>query len=189
MRYVLDYVTVPGSTLAGYWSLLSRGNGSEPPGFPLAAFPDGTQFNVLIDGRNAGQCSGTVREPLLRWANSGVCTVAEGQSGTSTCMVRIDLSESSTEPVLLLTSTEPGTAQSDIDYVFDPGTIRTIPAGSTHLDIPVQIIADTQIEPDEIFSLRVTLLSGAANLLPNGTIIITNDDTQATDALFRDGFE
>ena len=53
----------------------------------------------------------------------------------------------------------------------------------------MQIIADTQIEPDEMFQLRVTVLSGAANLLPNATIVISNDDTQTVDALFRDGFE
>ncbi len=71
-------------------------------------------------------------------------------------------------------STRDGSAQAGQDYMSTSGTI-TIPAGQTYVLIPVEILADTITEADEIFSLVIRNPIGA--VFPAGISEISSTHT------------
>ncbi len=111
--------------------------------------------------------------------------VLEGNDGTRVLNFRVLLSRPSTEPVTVNYSTSDTTASganravAGEDYESVSGELTFAP-GETEKVVPVLIKGDTNVEPDEVFSLAI---SNSAGALPGTAAvafgIIVNDDTVA----------
>jgi photosystem II stability/assembly factor-like uncharacterized protein len=101
----------------------------------------------------------------------------EGNSGTTQITFQLTLSTTSDLPVLVNYSTADGSALAGSDYQAVSGTITFSP-GQTKATIPVLVNGDTDIEPDETFSL---VLSNPirATIANAGTCTIQDDDAFA----------
>lgn len=125
--------------------------------------------------------TGTIRTddvtPTLS-ADTGGCTVTEGDSGSLNCAVVLRLSKAIDQPVSFVTQTFDGTATAGTDYTGHGVTNRLIPAGQTTLTVNVPVIGDGVDEPNENFILRV---GSVANATPFGFdatgTIVDNDPT------------
>ncbi len=105
-------------------------------------------------------------------------TVIEGNSGTATANFAVTLSNPSATDVTFTAQTMDGTATTaDNDYVaLDAATI-TIPARSVNGTVQVIVNGDTNIEPDENFSLLLSNASGGTLANTSATGTIQNDDS------------
>jgi hypothetical protein len=113
--------------------------------------------------------------PTLSIDNGG-CSVTEGDSGSTPCNFVLRLSAVSGRSTTFNTATADGSATAGSDYTGHPSTARSIAAGQTTLTVTVPVLGDTEIEPDETFSLLVTNVVGASpgSLSATGTIL--NDE-------------
>jgi hypothetical protein len=102
-------------------------------------------------------------------------SLPEGNFGTSMATFTITRSETS-YPATVDYATADGTATAGSDYVTTSGTATFAPSATT-VTVSVPVKGDTQIEPDETFSL--TLSAPAAPYVisrAQGTATILNDD-------------
>jgi hypothetical protein len=102
-------------------------------------------------------------------------TVTEGDTGRrpATFTARVSRPLSSNVPVCLLTV--PLTAQAGSD--FDPAVLcRTLAAGATSVDLPVQVRGDRRRERDEDFAVLVVSAPGVTLTDPLAVATITDDD-------------
>ncbi len=116
-------------------------------------------------------------------------TVSEGSNtGTQVVPMTVFLNRLSTQPVevawtLLGDNAKGGTATPGIDFVQASGT-TTIPAGSLSATIPVEVMRDANIEPDDTLTLRITSLKEGTTPLgtigPDARLTLANDDTTFT---------
>ena len=126
-------------------------------------------------------------EPSVPLVSVIDATVTEGDSGTTTLTVTVELSATSDQDITVGWSTEDGTALAGEDYIAASGTL-TIPAGSLTAQITLDITPDTVMEDDEVFWLYLASPVGA--IIGDGTaqLTIMNDDVDtvldvaATDA-------
>ena len=103
-------------------------------------------------------------------------SVTEGNSGTKAATFTLTLSGASVEAIAVRAITAPGTATAGTDYnsintvvIFQPGTVtRTV---------DVAIIGDTNLEPDETFSVNLSEPFGATIADDQGVGTILDDDT------------
>jgi len=102
-------------------------------------------------------------------------SIVEGNSGTKSLSVRVELSASSTVPVKVSYATAGGTAKSGADFHSTTGTL-TFGSGAKVLSITVPIIGDAQYEHDETFFVNVTTTTGATVGDGSATGTIMNDD-------------
>jgi hypothetical protein len=114
-------------------------------------------------------------------------TIAPGSTSEATPQLSfaIALSTASATEVSVDFTTSNGTATAGSDFASTTGTLR-IPAGSTSGSIPINVLADTQIEGDENFFVTLNSVSANARLVPTvaraqGTIV--DDDTVTLRAL------
>ncbi len=99
----------------------------------------------------------------------------EGDSGSTSFDFQFMLSEPSSRDVTIEYHTEDGTATAGTDY--DPvETTLVIPAGEVSATISVNVIGDTEPEPDETFSVLVSSVTNADISTDRGTATILNDD-------------
>src|SRR5439155_17168571 len=102
----------------------------------------------------------------------------EGNSGTTSFVFTVSLSNASSQTITVTYATADGTATTaDNDYVAASGTLTFNP-GDTSKTITVTVNGDTKFEPDETFTVK---LSGATNATiadGQGQGTIVNDDTQ-----------
>src|SRR5690606_15685754 len=106
-------------------------------------------------------------------------TVVEGNSGTRTATFTVTLSAPGTLHVAASYQTFDGTAQAGSDYAAANGAIF-IPAGQTTQVISVTIYGDSDIEPDETFTVEIAKENNVilADYIGVGTIL--NDDVEDT---------
>ena len=105
-------------------------------------------------------------------------TVLEGPAGTTTMTsALISLTVASTKPVTVSYATANGSAVAPGDYLPASGRV-TIAAGERTVMIPLSIVGDATVEPDEALSVNLTDPTGAAITPGAGSapIIIRNDD-------------
>jgi len=103
-------------------------------------------------------------------------SVAEGNAGTKTATFTLNLSGSSVEAIAIRAITAPGTASAPSDFnpintvvIFQPGTVtRTL---------DVTIIGDTNLEPNETFSVNLSEPFGTTVADGEGVGTILDDDT------------
>ncbi|MGI0082724.1 MAG: Ig-like domain-containing protein, partial [Nitrosopumilaceae archaeon] len=149
---------------------------------------------ITNSGTIVVKCGGTVTGiPIILNEPVNQCvflindvTVSEGNSGTIIATFTITLLDQ-THPMSLAVSymTAPGTATQGTDYTTIPATITTFAANEFSKPVPVSIIGDTMVEPNETFFVNLSLPTGAPNAAISdsqglGTII--NDDNTAPTA-------
>jgi hypothetical protein len=105
-------------------------------------------------------------------------SLAEGDSGISTLVFTLTLTEASSLPVTVTVATADGVAQAGSDYVGIIGGLVTIPAGQITGVISVTLNGDTEVEAEETFT--VTLSSPVNATLADGSAVgaILNDDQE-----------
>jgi chitinase len=100
-------------------------------------------------------------------------------------LVELRLSVASGFDVTVDYVTSDGTATAPGDYTAVSGT-AFIAAGALSATVPILIVDDPEVEPDEVFTVELTNPGNAVLLTPSVTVIIRDDDGTA---LFEDGFE
>jgi hypothetical protein len=70
--------------------------------------------------------------------------------------VHVYLSEVAKDPITIVFDTADGTAVAPDDYAAIKGRIVTIPAGSSGVDVALDIVADGITEPDERFTVSIS---------------------------------
>lgn len=121
---------------------------------------------------------------LTPMAALGQTQVVEGSSGRTTVLVSVPrLDPNNTAAVTGTYQTIDGTATAaDNDYIAASGTF-SFGAGQPSTDpIPIEIVGDVRVEPNETFTIRLTTTGGNPQLpIPGApTITIVNDDTPVT---------
>ena len=114
-------------------------------------------------------------------------TVVEGNEGVTEALVTVTLDIPATAEVTVNYATAKGTALLGTDFTATTGKLTFAP-GETTKTIAVPVIADTNVEPDETFTLTLTKPTNAVlSTAARATITLTNDDlpsiTFAADAL------
>ena len=101
----------------------------------------------------------------------------EGNSGTTSFVFTVSLSDSPVDTVTLVYATANGTALAGSDYVPVAGTTLTFPAGVSALSVTVPVIGDTTREANEAFYVNLSNPSANALILDGqGVGTIVNDD-------------
>lgn len=124
-----------------------------------------------------GQGKATITNDDVRTLSLADSSVVEGNSGTKTVTFTATLSHVHTVPVTYnLFTGSAGSAQAPTDFVAVPMTAQSIPAGQTAKTFSVTINGDTAVEPNEVFSLNLNSVVGAAAPDTQGLAWINNDD-------------
>jgi hypothetical protein len=133
------------------------------------------QNAILADGAARGTIVND-DDPVM---TIGDITVAEGNSGNPIATFTVQLNGPAAAPVTfdIATFDTPGaTARPGTDYVAKSQLARTIPMGGTSAVFNVGLIGDTVVEPDEVFVVTLSNVTGA--ILGDGAAkaTIINDD-------------
>lgn len=143
----------------------------------IAAWTRVAQYQGWIDTAMRERLSGAPTRP-----EDVITRVAEGNAGTSLTYFLVRFNSVRSDPAATLSvdfSTRDGTARAGEDYLPVSGTLKLYPE-QTQAVIPVEIIGDTAIEPDEVFYLDIvnpvggSFGPGVAVLSAQRTIV--NDD-------------
>ena len=108
-----------------------------------------------------------------------VSDVGEFSERKTWVFFRVSLSAASDEEVTVRYATSSGTATSGSDFKAASGTLTFAP-NSTVKSVSVLVYDDSEIEPDETFTVTLTNPTGATLGDATGTATIRNDDTSAT---------
>ncbi|MGQ0620755.1 MAG: S8 family serine peptidase [Panacagrimonas sp.] len=118
---------------------------------------------------------------------SGVdATFPEGDSFATFFTVAVDLSAPATAPVTVdyLVDTGDGTAVAGVDFVFDGGTLNFAP-GETRKTLELRILGDTDLEPNETFTVHLSNPSANARIMKDAIVTIADDDLAPTRPAIR----
>jgi Calx-beta domain len=106
-------------------------------------------------------------------------SVKEGNSGTTSMVFTIELSDFALSDVAVVYSTANGTALFPNDYLPTAGVTLSIPAGASSGTASVPVVGDTALETNEIFYLNLTNPSDNAYIEDDQAVgTIFNDDTR-----------
>jgi VCBS repeat-containing protein len=114
---------------------------------------------------------------------------SEGNTGNSNMLFTVTLSNASDQTVSVSFATNDGTATlADGDYLATAGTVRFLP-GETQKTIPVSIVGDRKIEPNE--TLTLALQNPVNGILGTNSAIgtIINDDSRTNSDFNQDGID
>lgn len=140
---------------------------TESPRDPYTSYPPGAHW---VLAKPAGP-------PISIGDTAGV----EGNSGTRAFMFPVTLSASSASTVTVSYGIQDGTATvGDGDYNAASGTV-TFPPLQTVEFVTVLVNGDSDVEPDETFSIVLSNPTNATIADGTGTGTIINDDTSAVD--------
>ena len=106
-------------------------------------------------------------------------SIGEGDSGTRTAHVNVQLSTTSSAEVRVDYTTAEGTAVGGSDFAPISGTL-VFPAGTRTQAIEVSVFGDIRDEDDEVFSIQLSHSQQASLGDAEGTIRIYNDDSAPT---------
>lgn len=106
-------------------------------------------------------------------------TVLEGDHGNKQVEIRVALEPASTTDVKVNYRSQDGTAVAKLDYQPVSGTLYFAP-GEVLKTIAVDIIGDTDLEPDETFSVMLSDPSMALLGTAPAEVVIANDDLAST---------
>ena len=103
-------------------------------------------------------------------------SITEGDEGTQTATLNVNLSEATTNTVTInYTTNAIGSATENEDYASDTGALIFEP-NTVRQSIPLTILSDTNVEPDENFEVLLTSATNADFRNNASTITISNDD-------------
>ncbi len=138
---------------------------------------------VLTGGQPANGTTETITTVSI-----GDAAVVEGNSNARTVMVPVTLSNPLPTRLRVQFQTVAGTAKAGSDYTAKTGSIA-IAAGKTAVNISVSVKGDTNAEPDEQLTVRLTGTDDAGVALDrtDGTITMLDDDTGGGSAVTEPG--
>ena len=140
----------------------------------LDPLPPSGQVTMIGD---TGTVTVLDRAPLRKVnVAAGDVQVYEGGKGTAFAYVPVTLSGPAAGPIIIGASTTGGTAETNVDF-HRTHTVLTIPAGALGGTIVVPIYGDRYDEPDESFTVTITV-KGAKVIRPIGTVTILDDDSE-----------
>ena len=87
-------------------------------------------------------------------ADGTICWEKGGRGNRPTVIVR--LSEIAKDPVTVVLDTIDGTAVAPDDYAAIKSRLVTVPAGASSVQVPLDIVADGVVEPDEWFFVSLS---------------------------------
>jgi hypothetical protein len=106
-------------------------------------------------------------------------SVKEGNSGTTNMVFTIELSDFALSEITVVYSTANGTALFPNDYLPTVGVTLSIPEGASSATVPVSVVGDTALEPNEILYLNLASPSDNAYIEDDQAVgTILNDDTR-----------
>jgi hypothetical protein len=127
---------------------------------------------LLLNACGGGGDGGTPGTPTLTVSSAAT---SEGDVGTKRLTFPVILSAAATSPVSVQYATVHLTTDNADFAVISSGTL-TINTGSTYAEIAVDVNGDTDVEPDETFSLMLSNPSGVVLSANSATGTIQNDD-------------
>lgn len=137
-----------------------------------ADFPAIRPFGVTIAG------TGPAPLPEVSIADT---SVVEGNSGTTAMTFTLTLSAAYGVPVTVSYATRDGTATTaNRDFEGVTNGVVTIPAGLTTATVTINVLSDTNQEPDETFRVVLSAPANATLGRASATGTILNDDTPFT---------
>ena len=159
-----DGTISPGETVSLGYLGVRNGAVSEPQNFRL-------------NGESTGDGPS---EPVTPEIFVNDVEVSEGDSGNTTAVFTVTLSEAAAAPVTGTAVWRDDSATGSSDYL---GTSQqfTFDPGETQLSVPVEIIGDTDVEQDELFFVDLQNVTGAVSGDLTGQATILNDDQSQTD--------
>jgi len=186
-----SFATSNGTATAGSDYVATTGASSFAPGEvekPVVVLINGdtvdeTQETFFLDISNvqnatvsSNQGKGFINDDDGPTISINDVTITEGNSGTKAATFTLSLSGPSVETIAIRATTAPGTATAASDYnsfdsavIFQPGTVtRTM---------DVAIIGDTNLEPNETFSVNLSEPFGTTIADGTGAATILDDDT------------
>ncbi|MBS1825768.1 MAG: hypothetical protein JST93_10645 [Acidobacteria bacterium] len=104
-------------------------------------------------------------------------TLSEGNSGFTNFIFNVNLSIPAPSPVTFDIAAAANTALANVDFAPNTLTGQTIAQGASNYQFTVQVIGDTDFEPNETFFVNVTNVVGATVGDAQGQGTITNDDS------------
>lgn len=104
-------------------------------------------------------------------------SVPEGDSGSTSMVFTVTLSEVAASRVIVDWGSAPGTATVGVDYAGACGT-AVIDAGQSSTTFAIDVIGDTEVEPDETILVELCNPVGAMIAIGQATGTISNDDSQ-----------
>ena len=114
---------------------------------------------TIGDGQGTGTIQNDDVQPALTIAD---LAQFEGTGGTTAFTFQLTLTAPSGFPVTGSFSTTDGTAGSPGDFAALALEPFTLPAGTTSAGVTVQVVADATVEPAELFTASLSLVTGAA---------------------------
>ena len=145
--------------------------------------------DTLIGGGGADLLSGGKGDDLVQSGDgsaslaisiAGASSILEGNSGLTSLVFTLTLSQASSVPVTVSVSTADGSATAGSDYVAVTNQVVTFAPGVTSQTINVSVNGDTTNEVDE--TVRLVMSAPTGSQLQNQEAIgtITNDDPSGT---------
>jgi hypothetical protein len=122
-----------------------------------------------------GQGIGTIDDDDGPRVQAPEIAVTEGNAGTTAATFTLALTAASPQAVVASYATSEGTAQAGSDFTSTAGSV-TFPPGLTTANVVVNVLGDTQDEPDEIFYLNLTGVTDGAIGKPASGARIRDDD-------------
>jgi Calx-beta domain-containing protein len=101
--------------------------------------------------------------------------VPEGDTGSSAAGLAVRLSHSPGQTVTVAYATGGGTATPGADYTAASGTLTFTP-GTSVLPVPVSVLGDVAVEPDETFVLSLSSATNASLVDATADALIQDDD-------------
>jgi uncharacterized repeat protein (TIGR01451 family) len=133
----------------------------------------GSPTNAVL---GKGQGVGTIlNDDPLPIVSISDARVTEGNVGTANAAFVVSLSAPSGLPVTINYYTQDGAATAGDDYIPTNGVLTLTP-GQTNRTIPVKVIGDTVVEPDETFYVYLFGATDAEIGVGQGIGTIVNDD-------------
>ncbi len=185
-----NFSTLPGTATSGIDFTPVSGSLSFAPGVSEQT------INVIIIGDSLNEANETFQVVLANPTNATVASsaivriinddplptlsisdisISEGNNGSVTAVLNVSLSTASGRPVSVSYATANGTGTEPSDYTATAGRLTFNP-GETVKGVSVQIVGDTNIEPDETFLVNLSFPSNATISDTQGIGTILNDD-------------
>ena len=114
----------------------------------------------IDDVANLGANLDPLTDAVLPVINIEDISIEEGDLGSSIAQFTVNLSSPATEEIQFSYETIDGSATSGSDYNQTSGQI-TIPIGETSAKIDIEVNGDSEVEPNEEFTLKLNELSSA----------------------------
>jgi hypothetical protein len=129
--------------------------------------------NGYADGATGTITDDDVQPPLL---GIGSAAVREGDAYVRPVKLAVTLNKPSTATITVKYTTAPGTAFAGSDFKTKSGTL-TFKPGVVSKPIGLVTLADTAAEPDESFTVKLSVPTNALIANDTGTVTIRNDDS------------